>query len=187
MGLYRNPPSLTVGLLTHDRAMTIDDLNELPPPAARDEFLQCCGSTTWARAMAQARPFGNEEELFIKADQFAAGLKTEDWLEAFRAHPKIGEKKATKSQTQQEQSWSAQEQSAMRAASAGMIAQLANRNREYEARFGFIFIVCATGKSPGEMLAILNRRIDNDPQTELQVAAEEQRKITRLRLEKLFA
>src|SRR5215831_20442596 len=166
--------------------MTIDDLNELTPQAAHDEFLKCCGSTAWARAMAQARPFGKVEELFIKAGEVSTRLKTEDWLEAFHAHPRIGEKKATKSQTQQEQSWSAQEQSAMRAASADMIAHLANRNREYEARFGFIFIVCATGKSPGEMLAILNRRIDNDPQTELQVAAEEQRKITRLRLEKLL-
>ena len=81
--------------------MTIDDLNELPPQAAGDEFLKCCGSTTWARAMAQARPLGNEEELFIKADQFAAGLKTEDWLEAFRAHPKIGERKAAAAQSQQ--------------------------------------------------------------------------------------
>jgi len=166
--------------------MTIDDLNELRPQAARDEFLKCCGSTNWARALAQARPFGNKEELFIKADQFAAGLKAEDWLEAFHAHPRIGEKKAVKAQTQQVQTWSAQEQSAIRAASADIIAQLANRNREYEARFGFIFIVCATGKSPGEMLAILTRRMHNDPQTELQVAAEEQRKITRLRLEKLF-
>lgn len=75
----------------------------------------------------------------------------------------------------------------MQAASADTAAQLASRNREYEARFGFIFIVCATGKSPGEMLAILDRRIHNDPQTELQVAASEQRKITRLRLEKLLA
>src|SRR5215471_13944339 len=116
--------------------MTIDDLNELPPQAAGDEFLKCCGSTTWARALAQARPFGNEEELFIKADQLAAGLKAEDWLEAFHAHPRIGEKKAVKAQTQQEQTWSAQEQSAIRAASADIIVQLANRNREYEARFG---------------------------------------------------
>jgi len=74
----------------------------------------------------------------------------------------------------------------MQAAATGIVSELANRNREYEARFGFIFIVCATGKSPGELLAILNRRIHNDPQTELRVAAEEQRKITLLRLQKLL-
>jgi OHCU decarboxylase len=137
--------------------------------------------------MAQARPFASEAELFTQADQVSAGLQTEDWLEAFLAHPKIGEQKATKSQTQQEQRWSAQEQSAMQAASADSTAQLASRNREYEARFGFIFIVCATGKSSGEMLAILNQRLHNDRQTELGIAADEQRKITRLRLEKLLS
>ena len=89
-------------------------------------------------------------------------------------------------QSQQEQSWSSQEQLAMQSASADTVAQLAEGNHEYEKRFGFIFIVCASGKSSGEMLAILNNRLDNDPQTELSVAAQEQRKITRLRLEKLL-
>ena len=84
------------------------------------------------------------------------------------------------------QKWSAQEQSGVAAASAEAISQLAERNREYEDRFGFIFVICASGKSSDEMLAILNSRIDNDPQTELRIAAEEQSKITRLRLEKLL-
>jgi OHCU decarboxylase len=162
-------------------------LNELKTSAAEAEFLKCCGSVAWARAMAQARPFASEEELFTKADQVSDGLQTEDWLEAFRAHPKIGEQKAAKSQTQQEQRWSAREQSAMQAASPDSIAELASRNREYEARFGFIFIVCATGKSSEEMLAILNQRLHNDAQAELEIAADEQRKITRLRLEKLLS
>jgi OHCU decarboxylase len=166
--------------------MTLDNLNDLPPQAARAEFLKCCGSTTWARAMAEARPFASQGKLLAKSDEVSAELKSEDWLEAFRAHPKIGEQKAAKSQTPQEQRWSAQEQSAMPAASADTIAQLATRNHEYEGRFGFIFIVCATGKSSEEMLALLNARIHNDLQTELQVAAGEQRKITRLRLEKLL-
>jgi OHCU decarboxylase len=161
-------------------------LNRQSAQEAEAELLKCCGSTKWARAMAQARPFASEEELLAKSDEVSAGLKGEDWLEAFRAHPKIGEQKAAESQTPQEQRWSAQEQSAMQAASADTIAQLVTRNREYEARFGFIFIVCATGKSPGEMLALLNRRIHNDPETELQVAADQQRRITRLRLEKLL-
>jgi OHCU decarboxylase len=166
---------------------SVSRLNRLTRREAETEFLKCCGSTKWARALAQARPFTSQAELLVKSDQVSDGLTSEDWLEAFRAHPRIGEQKSAKAQTEQEQRWSAQEQSAMQAASADTAAQLASRNREYEARFGFIFIVCATGKSPGEMLAILDRRIHNDPQTELQVAAAEQRKITRLRLEKLLA
>lgn len=136
--------------------------------------------------MAAARPFGNQTELFVKSEALAAALETEDWLEAFRAHPRIGGQKAAKSRTPQEKRWSAQEQSAMQAAPADISAQLASKNREYESRFGFIFIVCATGKSPEEMLAILNRRLHHDPQIEVQVAAREQQKITRLRLEKLL-
>ena len=166
--------------------MNLDSLNELPRPDAEAEFLKCCGSTKWAREMAAARPFADEQELFAKADETSSLLTDEDWLEAFRAHPKIGEQKAATAQSHQEQKWSAQEQSGVGAASAAMISQLAERNREYDERFGFIFIVCASGKSPDEMLAILDSRIDNDPQTELRVASEEQRKIMRLRLEKLL-
>ena len=166
--------------------MNLDSLNELPRPDAEAEFLKCCGSTKWAREMAAARPFADEQELFAKADETSSLLTDEDWLEAFRAHPKIGEQKAATAQSHQEQKWSAQEQSGVGAASAATISQLAERNREYDERFGFIFIVCASGKSPDEMLAILDSRIDNDPQTELRVASEEQRKIMRLRLEKLL-
>jgi len=166
--------------------MSLDSLNQLPRSDAEAEFLKCCGSTKWARAMTDARPFVSKEELFAKADDISSSLKDEDWLEAFRAHPKIGEKKAATVQSHQEQKWSAQEQSGV-AASAGTISQLAERNREYEDRFGFIFIVCASGKSSDEMLAILNNRIDNDPRTELRIATEEQRLITHLRLEKLLS
>src|SRR2546429_6655127 len=166
--------------------MSLDSLDELPRPDAEAEFLKCCGSTKWAREMAAARPFADEQELFAKADEASSLLTDGDWLEAFRAHPKIGEQKAATAQTHQEQKWSAQEQSGVGAASAATTSQLAERNREYEDRFGFIFIVCASGKSPDQMLAILNSRIDNDQQAELRIASEEQRKITRLRLEKLL-
>ena|SRR5438094_7514825 len=165
---------------------SVNRLNELSANEAQAEFLKCCGSTKWAREMAAARPFADEQELFAKADETSSLLTDEDWLEAFRAHPKIGEQKAATAQSHQEQKWSAQEQSGVGAASTAMISQLAERNREYDERFGFIFIVCASGKSPDEMLAILDSRIDNDPQTELRVASEEQRKIMRLRLEKLL-
>ena len=165
---------------------SIKRLNDLNAAEATAEFLKCCGSTKWARAMTAARPFASEQELFAKADDILSSLEDEDWRQAFRAHPKIGEKKAATAQSQQEQKWSAQEQSGVAAASVEAISQLAERNREYQDRFGFIFIVCASGKSSDEMLAILNSRIDNDPQTELRIAAEEQSKITRLRLEKLL-
>jgi OHCU decarboxylase len=165
---------------------SVNRLNELSANEAQAEFLKCCGSTKWALEMTAARPFATEQELFARADDISSSLEDEDWLEAFRAHPKIGEKKAATAQSHQEQKWSAQEQSGVSEASAGTIAQLAERNREYEDRFGFIFIVCASGKSPDQMLAILDGRIDNDPRTELRIASEEQRKITRLRLEKLI-
>src|SRR5438132_4344313 len=165
---------------------SIKRLNDLNAAEATAEFLKCCGSTKWARAMTAARPFASEQELFAKADDISSSLEDKDWRQAFRAHPKIGEKKAATAQSQQEQKWSVQEQSGVGAASAEAISQLAERNREYEDRFGFIFIVCASGKSSDEMLAIINSRIDNYPQTELRIAAEVQSKITRLRLEKLL-
>jgi len=166
--------------------MTLEELNDLPAQYAEAEFLKCCGSRAWAHAMAAVRPFATKEEVLAEAADAAASLADEDWLEAFRAHPKIGEQKATTAQSQQEQSWSTQEQSAMQSASTDTVARLAAGNHEYEEKFGFIFIVCASGKSSAEMLAILNNRLENDPQTELSEAAQEQRKITRLRLEKLL-
>ena len=166
--------------------MTLEQINELSAPEAEAEFLKYCGSQRWARALAEGRPFANSDALFAKADEVSASLTDEDWLEAFRAHPRIGEQKAVTAQSPQEKSWSAQEQSGVAAGSADTVAQLAEGNREYEARFGFIFIVCASGKSSDEMLAILNERLNNDSATELGVAAQEQQKITRLRLEKLL-
>src|SRR5439155_23696498 len=160
------------------------ELNELTAQDAEAQFLKCCGPQAWAKAMVGGRPFATEEELFAEADDASASLADEDWLEAFRAHPKIGEQKAMSGQSQQEQSWSSQEQLAMQSASADTVAQLAEGNHEYEKRFGFIFIVCARGRSSAEMLAILNNRLDNDPQIELSVAALEKRMLSRLRLEK---
>jgi OHCU decarboxylase len=161
-------------------------LNALSSSDAEAEFLKCCGATRWASAMTEARPFAGNDALFAKADDIWWSLSTDDWLEAFSAHPKIGEKKAAALQTEQAQSWSAQEQSGVASATAQTKDDIARLNREYEDRFGFIFIVCASGKSSEEMLAILNSRISNDRESELRIAAEEQHKITRLRLEKLL-
>jgi OHCU decarboxylase len=161
-------------------------LNELSADDAETEFLKCCGSKRWAQSMTSVRPFDGVDDLLAKADNLWWSLNAEDWLEAFRAHPKIGEKKAAASQSEQARNWSAQEQSGVADAAAETRAELAARNREYEERFGFIYIICATGKSSEEMLMTLNERLQHDAETELRIAAEEQSKITRLRLEKLL-
>ena len=166
--------------------LRLDQLHELSAEQAEAEFLKCCGSRSWARALTDARPFADAEALFREADRVWWSLGDEDWLEAFRAHPKIGEQKAAAVQSEQARSWSAQEQSGIQDAATETKAALAARNQEYEDRFGFIFIVCATGKTSAEMLAILNERMCNDTGAELRIAAEEQRKISRLRLEKLL-
>lgn len=165
----------------------LDQLNSLVPKQAEAEFLKCCGARKWALEMAKTRPFHSFENLLNEADRVFAQLDQEDWLEAFRAHPKIGEKKAAVAQTSQAQQWSAGEQSGIERAAEKTVEALAAANLEYERRFGFIFIVCATGKSSEEMLALLTERMQNDPETELKAAAEEQRKITHLRLEKLIS
>jgi OHCU decarboxylase len=165
---------------------SLNRLNELPADEAAIEFLKCCGSKRWAQAMAKARPFESEQTIFNEADALFGLLSDEDWLEAFRAHPKIGEKKAAADQSETAKKWSSQEQSRAESAAAETKQALSEGNREYEQRFGFIFIVCATGKSADAMLTMLQQRMVNDPAVELRVAAEEQRKITHLRLQKLL-
>lgn len=166
--------------------MTLDQLNALPSTSAEAEFLKCCGSARWAQEMTEARPFASETQIFDRANEIWWSLSEQDWLEAFRAHPKIGEKKAATAQSQQAQSWSAQEQAGVARASAITVGELAERNRDYENLFGFIFIVCATGRSSEEMLKLLKGRLPNDAPTEIRIAAAEQNKITRLRLERLL-
>ncbi|HKP38511.1 MAG TPA: 2-oxo-4-hydroxy-4-carboxy-5-ureidoimidazoline decarboxylase [Pyrinomonadaceae bacterium] len=165
---------------------SLNKINSLSSDDAEAEFLKCCGSSKWAQGMVDARPFPDAPALFDKADALFSLLSDQDWLEAFRAHPKIGERKAATAQSQTAQNWSAQEQAKTAEAGADVMSDLARGNREYEQRFGFIFIVCASGKTAEEMLAMLNRRLANDAPAELRIAAEEQKKITRLRLEKLL-
>ena len=165
---------------------SVRPLNELSADLAEAEFLKCCGSTRWARRMAKARPFANLEAVSSKADSIWWSLTEEDWREAFRAHPKIGERKAAATQSHQAANWSAQEQSRAQQAGDETKAAIAEGNCLYEDRFGFIFIICASGKSADEILKALTQRLANDTETELHVAAEEQRKITLLRLEKLL-
>jgi OHCU decarboxylase len=173
--------------MTNVAAASLERLNSLPGEAAEQELRKCCGSTNWIRRMVEQRPFQNAGQLFDVADRVWRELSSENWLEAFRHHPRIGEKNAAAGNLPDAQRWSRAEQAGASNAVPEMPAVLAEANRAYEARFGYIFIVCATGKSFQEILEILRQRLQNDPGQEIRVAAEEQRKITRLRLEKLLS
>ena len=162
----------------------LEEFNRLPRGAAVAELLKCCGSARWAGRVADARPFGSFDALLETADRVWWSLDRDDWLEAFRSHPKIGERKAARETGAEAARWSEQEQSGTRDAGRGVLASLADANREYEERFGHIFIVCASGKGAEEMLALLRARLPNEADAELRVAAEEQRRITHLRLRK---
>jgi OHCU decarboxylase len=161
-------------------------LNVLPSNEAKSELLKCCGSREWAGRLTASRPFASVDDLIVKADRIWWSLEPRDWLEAFHSHPKIGEKKAAAVTAAEAQKWSEDEQSGTCNSTAATMAALAELNREYEKKFGFIFIVCATGKSSEEMLAILRDRLNHGPDHELKLAAAEQAKITQLRLRKLI-
>lgn len=158
--------------------------NQIPVSEAVEQVLSCCGSKAWARALAARRPLPNETSLLAASDEIWNALGEQDWMEAFSKHPRIGERKAPAVALAQSASWSEQEQKSMAAAGDAAQQALAQANRAYEQRFGRVFIVCATGKGASEILDILRRRLHNDDATELREAAEEQRKITNLRLKK---
>jgi allantoicase len=160
-------------------------VNALPTGDAERAFLHCCGSEVFARTMAAARPFASLEAMIAEALRVWTGLSHADWDEAFRAHPEIGGKKAEGPQTATSATWSRGEQSKVGSAEASTLAELARGNAAYREKFGRIYIVCATGRSADELLAILRGRLDNGAEEELAVAADEQRKITELRLAKL--
>ena len=162
-------------------------LNALSPGQAAEEFLKCCGSKNWARRLTSARPFAGLDELIAEAERAWWSLDSEDWLEAFHSHPKIGEKKAAAPTAVEAQQWSEDEQSGIRDSTQQTLDALAKLNQTYEEKFGYIFIVCASGKSSEEMLAMLRDRLKNNAAEELRIAAGEQAKITELRLRKLLA
>ena len=164
----------------------LEQFNSLPLDVASAELIKCCGSSRWAERMAARRPFPDTDSLLRAADAVWWELETTDWLEAFSHHPKIGERRAAHNVSEEARRWSEEEQSTTRLAREETMRELVAANREYERKFGFIFIVCATGKRTEEMLTLLKERINNDTGKELRVAAEEQRRITHLRLRKLL-
>jgi len=158
--------------------MTVAELNRLPDIRAEAELLRCCASQRWAHLMAAERPFSNLAVMRVIAQRLWWSLAAADWLEAFAAHPRIGERATS--------AWSAQEQTRATETSDAAHARLVAGNRAYEQRFGYTFIVCATDKSADEIVTTLEERLHHEPADELQIAADEQRKITELRLNKLI-
>jgi OHCU decarboxylase len=157
--------------------------NDADESVALQPMLACCAAHRWARAMVARRPFRNVESLSLTADEVWSTMEERDWLEAFAAHPRIGERKAPLTATRTA-TWSQQEQSSTASAGGQVLADLAAGNALYEERFGFTYIVCATGRSADEMLAILRRRLNSDRASELREAAEQQHQIMQIRLGK---
>jgi len=181
--------------------MRLEEVNALNEESAARALQRCCGSSRWVQAMVRARPFPSAAAMKDLGDAVWVSLDAADWFEAFAAHPRIGEPDSPKlaavdsseggpagasSSETRSARWESEEQSGARLADVDARRRLAEGNGQYEARFGYMFIVCATGKSVEQMLEILEARLENDPHEELRIAADEQRQITRLRLGKLL-
>lgn len=164
----------------------LEKINRTGASEAELMFRDCCGSSRWSSSMTAARPFESEAELMATAASIWNRLERGDWLEAFSAHPKIGESKAAVVQQARAAKWSAGEQSSLADAGEVVKQDLAEANAAYFEKFGFIFIVCATGKTAAEMLELCRIRLTNDRDAEVAIAASEQEKITEIRLKKLL-
>lgn len=160
-------------------------LNALDDTAAGEQLRKCCGAEAWVTAMVSQRPFADGAAVRACAERCFDELAPDAWIAAFNSHPRIGDLNSLRMRLAGNKQWSAGEQAGMSAADETTIQRLADGNQEYDERFGYPFIVCATGKSAAEMCAMLYQRLENEPSAEMAIAAEEQRKITRLRLEKL--
>lgn len=158
--------------------MTLAEFNESADEIARAELLRCCGSVKWADAIVRGRPFHDGQTLFSVAESVWWALEPADWLQAFSAHPRIG--------AQTSSAWSSDEQSGVDSGSKELLDRLAKGNEQYEAHFGWFYLVNASGKTGYEMLELLHSRLNNESAEEMRVAAGEQAKITRLRLHKML-
>ena len=166
--------------------LTLAQLDAMPDTEAAFKLAACCGSSKWVAAMVARRPYRTRDELLAVSDDVARSLGPEDWLEAFAYHPRIGERKSAATASSVAAAWASSEQAASSTASIATREALALANVEYEQRFGYIFIICANGRSAGDILAELRKRIRNEADDELAIAAAEQQQITRDRLEKLI-
>ena len=165
---------------------TVKQFNSLTKLEAIEALIRCCGATRWASSMESERPFSDRRSLIDLGIKFWSQMGEADWKEAFKHHPKIGSADSLQKKFVATKDWAEQEQQGSRSASLSVLEALALGNQTYENRFGFIFIVCATAKKAEEMLQLLELRLNNEPQTELRIAAGEQGKITRIRLERLI-
>jgi 2-oxo-4-hydroxy-4-carboxy-5-ureidoimidazoline decarboxylase len=166
--------------------VTLHEFNILPKQQLAAELTKCCGSSTWVNKMLPFIPADDMVELLEDAEEQWWQCSEEDWKEAFTHHPKIGDVESLTKKFADTAQWASGEQRGVSVASQKTIEGLAEGNRLYEEKFGYIFIVCATGKSAEEMLAMLQSRLSNVPEEEIQIAADEQNKITKLRIEKLL-
>ncbi|MEM8865897.1 MAG: 2-oxo-4-hydroxy-4-carboxy-5-ureidoimidazoline decarboxylase [Planctomycetota bacterium] len=160
-------------------------LNEMDAGERTAALERCCGSAAWVAAMQQAAPYRDDDHVLSRAESAWNSLSRDDWLEAFAAHPRIGDVDSLRAKYSATKEWATGEQAGVESASDQIIERLATQNAAYEARFNHLFIVCATGKSADEMLGLLESRLHNSPEEELAIAAAEQLKITLLRLRKL--
>lgn len=166
--------------------MTIAEFDHLDTAQKRTLLLQCCGSVAWVDKMIAALPAEDLIDLLEIAEDTWYACDKQEWLEAFTHHPKIGDLKTLKEKFSSTANWAEGEQASVKQASDQTLQELVEGNRQYEEKFGYIFIIFATGKSADDMLANLKDRLQNDPEEELKIAMEEQIRITKLRLEKLF-
>ena len=166
--------------------MDLEELNKCGIQQGQLELLKCCGSSCWVEKMLAVRPFSSAEQLYELAETIWLELVEVDYLEAFSAHPKIGESKIPV-KSNNTKNWTEKEQAGMGSADEQTKLELVKQNRKYLEKFGYIFIVCATGKSAAEMLELLLIRLVNFPEMELEIAAAEQNKITNLRLKKMLS
>lgn len=167
--------------------MTLHELNILPKEELKAELFKCCGSTAWVNKMLPFFPADDMVEILEDAEEQWWQCTEQDWLQAFTHHPKIGDVESLQKKFASTATWASNEQSGAASASQQTLEALAKGNADYEQKFGYIFIVCATGKSAEEMLQLLLERLPNAPAEEIKIAADEQNKITKLRIEKLLA
>jgi 2-oxo-4-hydroxy-4-carboxy-5-ureidoimidazoline decarboxylase len=166
--------------------MTLHEFNILPKDRLIEELTKCCGSSAWVQRMLPFIPAEDMVELLEDAEEQWWKCKQEDWKEAFAHHPRIGDIDSLKKKFASTAAWAENEQSGVKQANETVLHALAEGNRKYEEKFGYIFIVCATGKTAEEILSVLMLRLQNSAEVELEIAADEQNKITKLRIEKLL-